>query len=210
MRIAVDDLVGEPDAQRLGGVDLPARDAQLLGSARTDEAGEALRPATAGNDAEEDLRLAEHSAITGDPVVARQRHLAAAAERVAADGGDHEAIEGGDGVVGGMEPVGDRPRLGLPAELVDVGTGGEDPLASGDDDGTREIGGQLPDRPLQLTEQRRRDGVDLAVAQSDHGDSVVAPFEREQLVHRRQSGRRRTGAASGERLQRPRRRYCGR
>ena len=85
-------------------VDLAARDAQLLRPARPDEAGEALRAAAAGNDAEEDLRLAEHGAFAGDPIVARQRQLAATAERVAADGGDHEAVEGGDGVVGGMEP----------------------------------------------------------------------------------------------------------
>ena len=44
--------------------------------------------------------------------------------------------------------VGDRPGLGLAAELVDVGTGGEDPLTAGDHDGAREVGGQLADRRL--------------------------------------------------------------
>ena len=108
VRVAVDDLVGEADAQRFLGVDLAAGDAQLLGPARPDEPGQPLRAATARNDAEEDLRLPEHGAFAGDAVVARQRQLAATAEGVAADGGDHEAVEGGDGVVRGMERVGDR------------------------------------------------------------------------------------------------------
>ena len=164
--VAGDDLVGEADAQRLLGADLPAGDAQLLGAARSDEAGEPLRAATTRHDAEEDLRLPEHRPLAGDPVVARQRQLAAAAEGVAADGGDDEAIEGGDGVVGGVEPLGDRPRLGLAGELVDVGTGGEDPLTTGDDDGAREVGGELADRRLEFPEQGRREGVDLAVAQA--------------------------------------------
>ena len=154
MRVAGDDLVGESDAQRLLGGHLPAGDAQLLGPARTDEAGEALRPAAARNDAEEDLRLAEHGALAGDPVVARERQLAAAAEGVAADGGDHEAVEGGDGVVRGVEPVGDGAGLGLPTELGDVGTGGEDALASGDHHGAGERRGQLGDGGFQLAEQR--------------------------------------------------------
>ena len=79
------DLVGEPDAQRLVGLDLAAGDAQLLGPARADQPGQALRAAAAGDDAEQDLRLAEHGPLAGDAVVAGQRQLAAAAERVAAD-----------------------------------------------------------------------------------------------------------------------------
>ena len=88
--------------------------------------------AAARHDAEEDLRLPEHGPLAGDAVVARQRQLAATAEGIAADGGDHEPVEGGDGVVGGVELLGDRPRFGLAAELGDVGAGGEDPLSSGD------------------------------------------------------------------------------
>ena len=82
-RVAVDGLVGEPDADRLVDLDLAAREAQLLGPARPDEAGQALRPAAAGDDAEQDLGLPEDGPRPGDAVVARQRQLAPAAERVA-------------------------------------------------------------------------------------------------------------------------------
>ena len=84
-RVVVGDLVGEPDRQCLVGLHLATGEAQLLGPARADEAGEALRPAAARDDAEQDLGLAEHRPRAGDAVVARQRQLAAATERVAAD-----------------------------------------------------------------------------------------------------------------------------
>ena len=186
-RVALDDLVGEADAQRFLGGDLTARDAQLLGPARPDQPGEPLRTATARNDAEEDLRLPEHGAFAGDAIVARQRQLAATAERVAADGGDHEAVEGGDGVVRGMERVGDGAGLLLTAELIDVGAGGEDPLTAGHHDSARQLGSQLVDRLVQLAEQGGRQRVDLAVAQRDDGDAVITSFECQQLVHRPES-----------------------
>ena len=100
-------------------------------------------PAAARDDPEQDLRLAEHRLLRGDPVVARQRQLAAAAERVPADGGDHEPRDRGDGVEGGVEAGGDRGRLVRSAELGDVGAGGEDPLAARDHDGARRVGAQL-------------------------------------------------------------------
>ena len=105
-------------------------------------ARQTLRAAAAGDDAEQDLRLAEHGLVRDDAVVAGQRQLAPAAERVAADGGDHEARDRGDRVECVVEPGGDRRRLVGPAELGDVGAGGEDPLAAGDDDGAGRIGGQ--------------------------------------------------------------------
>jgi hypothetical protein len=51
--------VGQADAQRLGGVDHVAGDAQLLGLGDADPAGQALGAAEAGDDAELDLGLAE-------------------------------------------------------------------------------------------------------------------------------------------------------
>ena len=131
-RVAVDGLVGEADADRLVDLDLAAREAQLLGPARPDEAGQALRPAAAGDDPEQDLGLPEDGPRPGDAVVAGQRQLAAAAERVAGDGGDHEPRDRGDRVEGVVEAGRDRAGLVGPAELGDVGAGGEDPLAARD------------------------------------------------------------------------------
>ena len=57
--LAGHDLVDEADAQRLVGVHLPTGEDQLLGPARPDQAGQALGAAAAGDDAEQDLGLAE-------------------------------------------------------------------------------------------------------------------------------------------------------
>ena len=48
-------LVGEPDPQRLIGAHLTPREAHLLGPAGANRTRQALRTASAGNDAEQDL-----------------------------------------------------------------------------------------------------------------------------------------------------------
>ena len=53
-----------------------------------DQPGEPLGAAGAGDDPEQDLGLAEHGVVGGEPDVGAQRQLAAAAERVAGDRGD--------------------------------------------------------------------------------------------------------------------------
>ena len=182
-RVGVDDLVGEADAQRLVGLDLAPGDAQLLGPARADESGEPLRAAAAGDDAEEDLRLAEHGPRPGDAVVAREGELATAAEGVAADRGDHEAGDGGDGVERAVEAGGDRPGLVGALELGDVGTGGEDPLAAGDHDGARRVGGQRLGRLLQLGEQSALDrALTLPLARVTTATPSSRPIEAEQMM----------------------------
>src|SRR5436305_502606 len=77
----------DEDDARLRTDDLP-RQYQMLRPAETDNTGKALRGAGAGNDAEAELRLTELRALGGDPHVARQRQLAAAAKRIAVDRGN--------------------------------------------------------------------------------------------------------------------------
>ena len=78
----------EPDAQRLLGADVTARQHEVLGPAVADVARQALRAAEARRDAEVDLGLAELGVLRGQADVAGQRQLAAAAEGEAVDGGD--------------------------------------------------------------------------------------------------------------------------
>ena len=59
-----------------------------LAFGRPDQPGQPLGAAGAGDDAEQDLGLAELRVVGRDPDVGAQRELAAAAERVAGDGGD--------------------------------------------------------------------------------------------------------------------------
>ena len=129
-----------PIASASVGADLAAGEDEVLGPGRADEAGQALRAAAAGDDAEQDLRLAELGLLAGDPEVAGQGQLAAAAEGEAADarrswrGGCGHRVEGPVG--SGRRARGPRRGVitcvGSPAELGDLGAGREEPIAAGD------------------------------------------------------------------------------
>ena len=129
------DPIDDPDRERLVGAHLPPAPDQLLGPGRTDEPGEPLRAPGSGNDAEQDLGLADARVLRRDAEVARHRELETAAQRVAADRGDHRARDRGDRVERLAEPDRDAARRLAVAELVDVGTGCERLVAPGDDDG---------------------------------------------------------------------------
>ena len=144
--VAVDDAVDEADAQRLLGADLAAREDQVLRPRRPDEAGQPLRAAAAGDDAEQHLGLAEPGRRAAHAQVAGQRQLAAAAEGEAGDRGDRGPRDGGDGVEGAAEGAADDAGLVGPAELGDVGARREHPVRPGDDDGAGRVGGRAPRR----------------------------------------------------------------
>src|SRR5580698_6719128 len=92
-----DDLVNEADPERLGRVDEPAGEHDVLGPGRADQAGQPLGAAGAGDQAEQDLGLAEAGALPGDPEVGAQGELQAAAEGVAGDRGDDRLADPGHG-----------------------------------------------------------------------------------------------------------------
>ena len=76
------------------------------------------------------------------------------------------------------------PASSWPAELGDVGAGGEDALAAGD---TTAPGGSAASSSAasrSSAQQRAGQRVDLAVGQRDDRDAVVAPVEGEQVCHR--------------------------
>ena len=123
--------------ERLLRLDEAAREDEVLGLRRADEAGEPLGAAGPGDDAEQDLGLAEPRVVGRDAEVAGERDLAPAAEGVAGDGGHRRLGEAGQGPGEALEQhgvvdhVGVRHRL----HLLDVGAGGEDLLATPEDDG---------------------------------------------------------------------------
>ena len=132
------DAVDEADAMRFDGGNLLARQQQLQRATSADEARQALRGGVAGDQPEVDLRLPEPGRVRSDPQRARHRQLAAAAERVAVDGGDHglahlldeiEHVLAAPGVIAAA--VGRQRR-----QLVDVGAGDKRLVArAGQDDG---------------------------------------------------------------------------
>ncbi len=77
---------------------------------------------------------------------------------------------------------GDTHRLGRTAELTDVGTGSEDALAPGDDDGAGQVGLEFGHDRSEAGEQLLGQRVDLGIVQCDDSDVVVAAFEQDQFV----------------------------
>ncbi len=131
---ALDDLVDQAQLQRGRGVEALAGEHELHRSLLAEHPRQALGATAAGDDSEVDLRLAELGALGGDDHVAGERQLAAAAQRVAGDGGDHRRLDRGEAAPEGGGRVAQRLGEAALRHRLDVGAGGEDLLGAGDDD----------------------------------------------------------------------------
>ncbi len=147
---------------------------------RADEPGEPLGAATAGDDPEQDLGLAELRPLGHDPDVAGQRDLAAAAERVSRHCRDDHPGNRCNRVERRDEQTADDRRLVRATELGDVRTRGEHPVPARDDDRARRVRVQILGHGLQLREQRGGQRVDLGVVEGDDGDAVGTPLDADQ------------------------------
>ena len=178
-----DDLVDEAHRQRLRGADLAAAHDEVLGLGRADQAGQALGAAAAGDDAEQHLRLAELRLLAGDPEVAGERQLAAAAEGEAGDRGDGGAGIVGHRVEGPVEAAAQRETsscgiTGVAApELRDLGAGREEPIAAGDDHRAGRVGLQAEGDRLELASSACDSALTFGLLRRDHGDAVVPPLD---------------------------------
>jgi hypothetical protein len=132
------DLVDQAHGPALVGAEEATRVDHRLGPRRADQPGQPLGAAGPGDDAQEDLGLAEPGVVGRKPEVGGQGQLAAAAERVAGHGGDHHLGDAGQGGEGGLEVGRPGRDLGEAAtvHLLDVGPGGEHLLAAPEDDRT--------------------------------------------------------------------------
>ena len=165
--------------------DLPAGEDEVLRSARADQARQPLRAAPSRDDAEQDLRLAEPGLLAGDAEVARQRQLAAAAERVAGDRRDRGSRDGGHRVQRHAEQLTDQLGLGAGDHLVGCLRRNSEISAPAakirSPPVTTTAPGGSSRKPsataVQLAEHRRRQRVDLGVVEAHDGHTVVAPFE---------------------------------
>ena len=100
-----------------------------------DRAGQPLSAAGAGQHAQVDLGLTELRGVGGEDEVAHHRQLAAAAQGKARDGGDHRLLHAQHGLPAPADEVVER-GLGMRAvlHLLDIGTGSEGALVSGQHD----------------------------------------------------------------------------
>ena len=165
-------------------VHVAAGEAQLHGLGLAHGARKALRATDTRNDTELDLGLAELRGIRSDDEIAEHRQLAATTERVSGDGGDQRLTSCCDAIPRGEEilDVCVHVRLGL--HFLDVGTGGEGALGTGDQDGSDavvrlEVGNRGDDLVHQLGVQRveslravERDDADATLTLEDDGVEV--------------------------------------
>ncbi|CAB4929431.1 unannotated protein [freshwater metagenome] len=90
------DTVDKADGECLLRLDEASAEDEVLRPRRSNEPGEPLGSAGAGDDPEEDLRLTEAGIIGSNAKIAAQRELASAAERIAGDRGDRWLSNGCD------------------------------------------------------------------------------------------------------------------
>ena len=168
-------LVDQADRERLVGLHEPAGEDQVLGLAGPDQPGQPLGAAGAGDDAEQDLGLAQHRVVGRDPDVGAQRELAAAAERVAGDRGDDRLRDPRHGGERRLQRAGALDHVGVRhvGHLLDVRARGEDPLAAVHDDGLDVValGGLGRGRPDLLLDLHV-EGIHLRPVEPDRADAV--------------------------------------
>src|SRR5690606_8573817 len=90
--VAVEHLVENTQFLGFLGGDVPPRGDEVERNLRSDEARQALRAATAGQQAERDLRQADLSALQRDAIMAAERIFQTAAEGEAVDGRDDRLL----------------------------------------------------------------------------------------------------------------------
>ena len=179
--VALDALVDETEGHGLVHRMELAADYHVERLLEADEPRHALRPTGAGQDAERHLRKTEPRPGRGEPHVARQRHLHAAAGGDAVDGGDHRLGRRLDLVQDRGQ--GGRVRGRRRAELADIGSAAEHPIRTGEDDGLHLVVGQRLGHPLaEGGAHGPAQAVDRRIVQTEEGNIVVA-FERDGTGH---------------------------
>jgi len=130
-RVAVDDLVENAELFGLAGGVRVALEHELQRGLGADQAREALRAARTRKQAELDFGKTGLGAFGREAIVARQRQLEAAAERVAVDCDGVDLLAALDR----RDDVANRLGLGrrFGREVVDVGAAAEDAVGAGED-----------------------------------------------------------------------------
>jgi 6,7-dimethyl-8-ribityllumazine synthase len=174
-----DDFFGEAEAQSFGGGDDFGGEHELERGAAADEAGEALRAAVAGDEAELELGQAEAGLVAGEAEGAGEGELAAAAEGDAVDAGDDwlaAAFDLGEDLLAALGDAAAGGGVGVD-EAADVGPGGEGAVAgSGEqDDVDGVVRGEDGEDALELVEHGGVEGVEhVGAVEGDGGDGGLA------------------------------------
>ena len=134
-------------------------------------------PPMPGNGAERDFRLAEFRGVGGDDDVAHHRQFAAAAERIAADGGNGRLAAVGDAVAADRDEIaGKHVDEGFRLHFLDVGAGGEGLFAAGQQDASDPVVGfEIVDRGGDFAKHAERQRIEhLRAVERDDADRAFA------------------------------------
>src|SRR6266404_6778423 len=190
LRLAEPCLLGdhagdEPVGERFARGDHPPGEDHVHRDRLADGAGQALRPAGAGKDAEVDLRLAEHRRLRSNDEVGEHGQLTPAAEAVAGDGCNDRRPHLADCVPALEALVLVQRHRCCGRELADVCAGCEGALsAAEDDDADLRILVELRERGDDRVHQLARERVELLRPVHEHdADSAVALDEDVRLRH---------------------------
>ena len=126
--------------------------------------------------------MTKRGVLRRQPEVAGQRQLAASAQGVAVEGRDRGPGDGGQRVQGAPEAASDLGRPLRPAELLDVGAGGEDALPAPHHHGARRLAAELTRRRRQLAQQLHGQRVHLGPVEAHQGDPVGPALEGDERV----------------------------
>ncbi len=199
--------VHETQPQRLPAVDPPAGADQVHGGRRTDQAGEALGAAPAGDEAEPHLGEPQLGIEGGDPAPAGERELEPAAEAGAVDHGQRgegQRGEAGEDLLAADDLAPGVLQVGDGGDLREVRPHGEPlRLAGGEHrDGDPGVARERLEEDLQLLDHRRIEGVDAGAGavEDDLGQPGAVHLQPEG------AGRHLTPPAARHRRRTPRRR----
>src|SRR3954454_2330251 len=147
----------------------------MLGSPQADDARQALSRAGARNDPEPEFRLAELRGIRSDAQIARERKLAAAAERIAVDRRDRRTRKAVDLCEERRVDRGEPFIAAALADVVDVGPRDERGLTGAGDDhhADRVVAGKRLQRGAHGADGLEIEGVlDVGAIDDDRGDRL--------------------------------------
>ncbi len=172
--------VHQSDGQRFLGPDLAAGEDEFLGPGRTDQAGQPLGAAAAGDHAEQHFGQADLGVLGADAEVTGQGQFQTAAQGVAIDGGDggprdrRQCTER----AGEVGPDG----AGTSLELHDLGAGGENATATPQHHRTGRVVAEPFGHLVHLRQHGTREGIGLRAVEPDQRHPIGSAVDGDEFL----------------------------
>jgi hypothetical protein len=178
----LDDLIGETYAKRLICADLTSAENEIFGPRWADQSRQTLRSATTGDDAEKNFRLPKFCAGRTHSQIASQRQFTSSTKCWPSDSRNHDARNCCDGIECIEEKPSDHASFFWACEFRNVRASGEDSVGPENDNRAGRVSGERFRRSTKLAQDLRRQRIDLAVLETEHGNAVFPPLDSNQCL----------------------------